>query len=109
MNTTETIIPMDAIKASTPSRLWTQKRLAIGAAALVVVATSAAAIHNTDHDSAELPAPTQHVVDERATLQDLVDRGLIPAQSLQPAPLSREDKLRDLVNRGLIPRQALDE
>ena len=44
-----------------------------------------------------------------AVLQDLVNRGLIPRQSLEPAPQSRDAVLQDLVNRGLIPRQALDD
>ncbi len=42
-------------------------------------------------------------------LQDLVNRGLIPRQSLEPAPQSMDTKLQDLVNRGLIPRQSLDD
>jgi predicted transcriptional regulator len=42
-------------------------------------------------------------------LQSLVDRGLIPRQALQPAPLTMEEKLQNLVDRGLIPRQALEQ
>ena len=42
-------------------------------------------------------------------LQDLVDRGLIPRQALEPAPLTQEQKLQDLVDRGLVPRQSLEE
>ena len=43
-----------------------------------------------------------------AVTRDLVNRGLIPRQSLEPAPQSMDTKLRDLVNRGLIPRQTLE-
>ena len=44
-----------------------------------------------------------------AVTRDLVNRGLIPRQSLEPAPQSMDAKLQDLVNRGLIPRQTLDD
>jgi hypothetical protein len=47
--------------------------------------------------------------DDGAKLQDLVDRGLIPRQALEPAPLTIDENLRDLANRGLIPRPALEE
>ena len=42
-------------------------------------------------------------------LQDLVNRGLIPRQSLEPTSQPVDAQLQDLVNRGLIPRQALDD
>ena len=42
-------------------------------------------------------------------LQVLVDRGLIPRQALQPAPLTMDQKLQNLVDRGLIPRQSLEQ
>jgi hypothetical protein len=44
-----------------------------------------------------------------AVTRDLVNRGLIPRQSLEPAPQSMDAKLQDLVNRGLIPRETLDD
>ena len=43
-----------------------------------------------------------------AVTRDLVNRGLIPRQSLEPATQSMDTNLQDLVNRGLIPRQTLE-
>lgn len=58
-------------------------------------------------------APVRALVDPDFAERDLVERGLIPRQSLEPAPewhaeLVRELAERDLVERGLIPRQSLD-
>jgi cytochrome oxidase assembly protein ShyY1 len=42
-------------------------------------------------------------------LRDLVNRGIVPQEALEPARPTEEDVLRDLVNRGIIPRQALPD
>ena len=41
-------------------------------------------------------------------MQDLVNRGLVPGRTLQPAPQSRDDIVRDLVDRGLVPRSGTE-
>ena len=41
--------------------------------------------------------------------QSLVEQGLIPAQTLEPAAKSRQELTRDLVRRGLIPAQSLSD
>ena len=61
----------------------------------------------------EQPASTAPQRSTRDTRRDLVERGLIPRESLEPAPLwhtelVRELAERDLVERGLIPPQSLD-
>ncbi len=106
MTTTESLVRMDEIETAPPSPVRTRRMLAIGAAAIVTVAGFAAVVTKTDQERTPPAAPTSAVsMDEE--LQDLVVRGQIPRQALQPAPLTRDERLQDLVVRGLIPRQAL--
>ena len=109
MTTNEPTIPVGGIETFTPSRTWTHRMIALGAAAIVAVGASAAVIQISGNETAPPAARTEHVVDAQAVTRDLVNRGLIPAESLEPAPQSRDAVLQDLVNRGLIPRQALDD
>ena len=107
MTTTESLVRMDEIEATPRSPARMRKMLAIGAAVIVMVAGLAAVLTKTDQERTPPAAPASAVsMDEK--LQDLVVRGLIPRQALQPAPLTREERLQDLVVRGLIPRQALE-
>ena len=106
MTTTESLVRMDEIESAPPSPARTRRMLAIGAAAIVTVAGFAAVVTKTDQERTPPAAPTSAVsMDEK--LQDLVVRGQIPRQALQPAPLTRDERLQDLVVRGLIPSQAL--
>lgn len=107
MNPTDTPLSIGAINASTAERTNTYKRVAVGAAALMAVAGAAVLIHTGRDDTSRPPAPARTVVDRQTTTQELVDRGQIPAQSLEPTPLSMDDKLRDLVDRNQIPQLAL--
>ena len=54
--------------------------------------------------------PAQPVSQSRDDIvHDLVTRGLVPAATLQTAPLSRDEIVRDLVTRGLVPAATLDD
>jgi len=61
--------------------------------------------------SANAHSPELQAVDSYPTAmtRDLVNRGLIPSQSLEPAPQSMDTRLQDLVNQGLIPSQSLND
>ena len=108
MTTTETLVRTDEIETTTPTPVRTRRMLAISAAAIVTVAAVAAVVSKTDHESTSFAAPVSAMTMEQK-LQDLVDRGLIPRQVLEPAPPTMEQKLQDLVDRGLIPPQALEQ
>jgi hypothetical protein len=107
-----------------PSRLT---GLVVGVAILTGVTTWSVSQVTTDthdgtHPQSEVVSPplVQSVnahspelqaigISPTAVTRDLVNRGLIPRESLEPAPQSMDAKVQDLVNRGLIPRQSLDD
>ncbi len=108
--------------------------IAIGATVvLVALVTLIAFVQSAGHESVRpTPQPVSESRDD--IVRDLVDRGLVPsptlqpaprpattssktsstadsspAQRLQPAPHSRDDIVRDLVNRGLVPAATLND
>jgi hypothetical protein len=100
----------------TPTRTSPARVLVIAAAALAAVTASAGIAWSvTDGGSpARRSATTNAAVDTQAVTRDLVERGLIPAQALEPAdaPAQLIDTAavtRDLVERGLVPAQSLSE
>ncbi len=77
------------------------------AAVLVAVLGAAFYISSTDRPVQSVEPQVQQMSPEDITA-DLVRRGLIPAQTLQPAKESTEEITQDLVNQGLIPSQTLE-
>ena len=89
----------------TPGRMPI-RGIAIGATVvLVALVTLIAFVQSAGHESVRpTPQPVSESRDD--IVRDLVDRGLVPSptqQPAQPAPQSRDDIVRDLVNRGLVP------
>ena len=109
MTSNETIISMGAIGSSAPKRSRTHRMITISiAAAIAVAAVSALFVRldaTTESPAVRTPGP-QMTVDQ--VLHDLAQKGLIPRQALEPAPLTMDQKLQALVDKGLIPRQALE-
>lgn len=108
MAATETAArPVEKV-GTTTKRSW--KRRLIAGAAAVALALGAISYANSGEETTHTNVPT---VDSQTTsrddiVRDLVNRGLVPSQALDPAPSSKEEIVRELVNRGLVPRQALD-
>ena len=103
--------PPEAMKSRTTDRWWTPRAISIGAAALLAAAGLFASIRQTAEAPAKpaIPAtPTEQTLSARAELENLVNRGLVPRQALEPARTTEREMLEDLVNRGLVPRQALE-
>ena len=91
-----------------PSRVPTRRMIAIGAPTLVAaIVALAAVVQSSGHQTSQPAVRAAPSVDARSITEDLVNRGLIPRQTLQPAPQTRDDIVQDLANRGLIPSQAL--
>ena len=94
----------------------TRARTIVAAGATLVVGATVAfgAIALSGSEAAPRPARPAATAPVGADVErELVERGLIPRQSLEPAPdwhaeLMRELAERDLVERGLIPRQSLE-
>ena len=87
--TDEPIVQVEEIESGTPRRTWTHKKIAIGAAAVVAVASLAAVFERSRGETEQPAVPNPAVpltMDEK--LEDLVDRGLIPRQALEPAPIT---------------------
>lgn len=97
--------PGAEIEAVSPSRS-TRKVVAWIAAVSTAVAIGIVGVASqAGTDPAESrPAPT---VDEATMTRDLVNRGLIPGETLHEAA-SAEATLRDLVAKGLVPSRALE-
>jgi hypothetical protein len=108
MNTEKTSMTLDDIANSAPNRALPLRKTATGATVLVASLALAAILPNIGDRTTRPEGPAEPVVDDQATLSDLVNRGLIPRQTLEPAPPAADDTLRDLVNRGLIPPETLD-
>ncbi len=87
MTTNDDFIPVEAIEFGASRRVRTEKRIAIGAAAMVAVAAPATVFQNTGNETARpAAAAVPLTMDEK--LQDLVDRGLIPRQALEKVPVA---------------------
>ena len=99
-------IEVERTKSRAPGRVPTHKTIAIGAtAAIAALVTLIVFTQRADH---QVERPTQlpaHSGDD--VVRDLVDRGLIPIESLQPLRPAGDDVVRDLVDRGLIPSESL--
>ena len=84
-------------------------QVAVGFALLAVLAAGAVVYWVASDEPARVgvgPLPTTDRSHEEI-LQDLINRGLIPSQSVEPAPRNQDEMIRDLINRGLIPAQTL--
>ena len=99
--------PVGEVEPSAPKRVPTRRFVALGAAAIVSVATFAVVSQNSAGETGKPPATVAPRSMDQIT-RDLVDRGLIPRQTLEPAPLTMDQITRDLVDRGLIPRETLE-
>lgn len=93
--------PMN-ITPSTPRR----SRIGSIVAAVLVAVVASSAVAQTSGDSTPRSQSPRTATTYEA-LRDLVSRGLVPRQALEPARMSDEEQLRDLVNRGIVPRHAL--
>ena len=97
---------VEEVEPDRSQRVWTRGMIAGGAAVILLVSALVVTAFLISGD--QTTQPTVRSVDSEAIMRDLVNRGLIPSQALEPASLSREAVTRDLVNRGLIPSQALE-
>ncbi|MDP2291045.1 MAG: hypothetical protein Q8M22_07625 [Actinomycetota bacterium] len=77
-------------------------RLLLGAATIPLALAGLARLGEAADDAAP-PERSQAEI-----TGDLVNRGLIPRQALDPAPRSQDALRRELVSRGLIPRETLE-
>jgi ABC-type phosphate transport system auxiliary subunit len=106
----------------TPTRSSLPNLFVVGAAALIAAVVSAAVTWSVADDGtpARRPAATATVttpatgIDTSAVTRDLVERGLVPAQALEPADapaplIDTAAVTRDLVERGLVPPQSLTD
>lgn len=106
MASNDVTIDVERTESAGPRRRPTRRM--IGATTLVVGIVALGAV--VQHAGRQAPEPAEHAAptaDARPTTEDLVNRGLVPRQTLQPARPSRDDIVRDLVNRGLVPSQTL--
>jgi len=109
MTINDVTVPARRTRSFGPSRMPTRRLITIGAPALAVaIVALAAVVQSSDHQTSQAAVRAAPSVDARSITEDLVNRGLIPRQTLEPAPQSPDDIVRDLVNRGLIPRQTLE-
>jgi len=76
---------------------------------LTVLGVSVLVTSRGQIEDSTVPATESSATSSDDITRDLVSRGLIPAQSLEPGSLSTENFMRDLVSRGLIPAQSLDD
>lgn len=103
-----------------PTRRWRNRRIALGGAGVVVAATvlamSIAVVSSDDQaDPAVGPSEPAVVGTSRAAdavsssevLRMLIDRGLVPAKALEPAPRTADAIMQDLVDLGLVPAEAI--
>lgn len=97
---------VEEVEPGRSQRVWTRGMIAGGAAVILLVSALVVSAFLISGDQAA--QPTVRTVDSEAIMRDLVNRGLIPSQALQPASPSREAITRDLVNQGLIPSQTLE-
>jgi hypothetical protein len=87
-----------------PARRTAAFAVALGLGLIAATGITAAVVRIT-RDDPTAPPPT--VVDDDARLRELVERGLVPAEALEPL-VDDDARLRELVERGLVPGQALE-
>ena len=120
---TDETIQVDRTSSNTPSNApprWPFRRLLGIGTAIVVAAIALVVIVESSGptSSDQTPEPAPRTRDD--VVRDLVDRGLVPAATLDdgtqiispalaPAPRTRDDIVRDLVARGLVPAATLDD
>jgi hypothetical protein len=107
MSINNATIQVERTTSYPPKRFPFRRTLVIGAATLAVAVVTVVAFAQDSGQGSVRPTvqPAQPAGD--GVVRDLVDRGLIPSESLQPAAPSRDDIVRDLVDRGLIPSESL--
>jgi hypothetical protein len=102
-------IGVERTKSAATRRRPTRRIIAIGATTLVVAIVALAAdVQNSGRQTPEPAMQAAPSADARSITEDLVNRGLVPRQTLQAAPVSRDEIVRDLVNRGLVPAATLN-
>ena len=117
---TEHLVPASTAGALTPQtrprgpRPLTVSVVSALAAATVSAAITWAVVDDGAAGRSTARSATVSVVDTEAVTRDLVERGLVPAQSLERADaaaavsvVDTEAVTRDLVERGLVPAQSL--
>ncbi len=109
MTTNDVTIRTQPAKFATDRRP-TRTMIAIGAATMLAAAAVSIGIVRSSDDARPRCRRFDHgrTPNCESITQDLVDRGQIPPQTLDPRPLSPDEILRDLVDRGQIPPQSLD-
>ena len=103
-------------KSQSVRRAPSRTAITIGATLFLGATVALGAIVLSDDEPSprpQQPAPTVEARAREDNTRDLVERGLIPAQSLEPTPQWLADQQRDLaqrelVERGLIPPQSLE-
>ncbi len=103
MTLDHTTIDVEPAALDDSGRPRTVLRLLIGAATIPLALAGLARLGEAAGDDAAAP-PRSPVESTR----DLVNRGLVPRQALDPAMRSHDVLRRELVIRGLIPRETLD-
>jgi hypothetical protein len=107
MTTNDVTIRTQPAKLATDRRP-TRRMIAIGAATLVAAAAVSIGIVRISDSETSVPAVRPRPDAEvQSITEDLVDRGLVPRQTLEARPRSRDEIVRDLVDRGLVPQQTL--
>lgn len=110
MTINDATIRVERTASYVPSRVRTRRMIAIGATTLIAaIAALAVVVQPSGHPTSQPAVRAAPTVDARSITEDLVNRGLIPRQSLEPAPQSRDDIVRDLVDRGVVPAATLDD
>lgn len=100
--TDRTIIRVQSTATGESGRSHAVLRLLLGAATVPLALAGLARLGEAADDAA---APQRS---QAEITHDLVNRGLIPRQTLDPAPRSHDAMRRELVSRGLIPRETLE-
>jgi len=95
-------IEAERTSSSEPTRVPARALIAIAITVVVAIVTLVAYGQSSNE---EFMRPTQQPATQSRDdiVQDLVDRGLVPHQTLQPVPQSRDEIVQDLVDRGLVP------
>ena len=117
---TEEAIQVDRTPANTPPRRRGRRLFGIGAAIVVVAAVALVAVVESSGPTRSDQTPEPAPLTRDDIVRDLVDRGVVPAATLDdgtqitspalaPAPRTRDDIVRDLVERGVVPAATLDD
>ena len=107
MSINNATIQVERTSSYRPKRFPFRSALVIGAATMAVAIVTVVAFADDSGQGSVRPTvqPARPAGDD--VVRDLVNRGLIPSESLQPAAPSRDDIVQDLVDRGLIPNESL--